>query len=187
MPDNLIVNEGQDGDIEGSIMDALNNLFSTNLMTARPSTDSLKLKKLVEAPLQDDPTAVAPYLTYAPAYQIGRMPDREDGWDIGGPQLWRTFFMAQCGTPRNTTRLGAYKAINELSRRVEREVVRHYDLSNVLANGVLYSPDRTEWIGAMRPDEMWVRTLRRVFGGDQEFYGTALMIWSYRFYRVKDF
>lgn len=181
-----------DGDIEGSILDALQAIFQQYMQTPTPDglvdpADPLKLKKLIEAPLQDDPTQVAPYLVYAPAYEIGRMPHPDMPWEIGGPQAWITFFKAICGTPRRNTRDLAYKAINELSRRVERVVMQHYDLANILAPGALYSPDKSEWVDAVRPGNNWVRTLRRVYGGDNEFYGTALMIWNYTFYRVKDF
>jgi hypothetical protein len=87
---------------------------------------------------------------------------------------------------QRTTRIDAYKIVNELSRRVERCVMRHYDLSNVMAPGILYSPDQSEFIDAMNPEKMWTRTLRRVYGGDGTFFGEALMIWSYTFRRPKD-
>lgn len=178
-----------DGDIETSILNALQTIFQSDLITTIPTSDSLRLNRLDLAPLQDDPTQVAPYLVYAPAYKIGRMPldVDDDGWEIDGPQSWITFMTAMAGTPKQTTKLAAYSYINELTRRVERSVVRHYDLSNILAPGMLYSGDRTEWIDSMRPDRMWVRTLRRAYGGDNEFYGAGLMIWGYRFKRVKDF
>lgn len=173
-------------------MDALKSIFQQHLQLTPPDglvdpADALKLKTLIEAPLQNDPTQVAPYLIYAPAYEIGRMPYPDGGWEIGGEQLWITFFKAICGTPRRNNRPLAYKAINELSRRVERTVMQHYDLSNVLAPGLLYSADKSEWVDAVKPGTNWVRTLRRVYGGGNTFYGTALMVWNYTFYRVKDY
>lgn len=185
----------QDGDIEGSIMDALKVIFSTELQTNLPATDKLRLNRLIEFPLQDDPTTVAPYLVYAPAYEIGRSVAQPDAGiygaiEIGAGPLWRTYFKAVCGTPQRSTRLDAYKAINELSRRVERAVMRHYDLSHVTGvsdvTGTLFSGDQSEFIDAMNPEKMWTRTLRRVYGGDSTFFGEALMLWSYNFRRPKD-
>ncbi len=177
-----------DGDIEGAIMDALKIVFSTEMQSALPNSDKLKLRKLIEFPLQDDPTQVAPYLVYAPAYEIGRSIVTGNGFEeIGAGPVWQTYFKAVCGTPQANTRILGYKQINELSRRVERAVMRHWDLSNVKAPGTLYSDDQSEYIDAMQPTRMWVRTLRRVYGGDGTFFGEALMIWSYRFRRPKDY
>ena len=83
-------------------------------------------------------------------------------------------------------RSAAYKLISELSRRVERCVMRHWDLSNVLAPGTLYSYDQSEFIDAQDLERMWARTSRRVYGGDGTFFGEALMLWSYDFRRPKD-
>lgn len=178
------------GDIETVIMAALKELFQTTLIDNQ--TDGLQVKKLIEMPLQDDPTRVAPYVVYGPSPQIGRMlidDASEGGAEIGStaPQLWETFFTAQCGTPRLGTRADGYSAINELSRRVERAVITHFNLAGVLKPGLLYSDDYSEWVDAMNPHEMWKRTIRRVYGGGNEYYGRALMIWSYKFYRATNY
>lgn len=172
-----------DGDIESAIIDALKQTLNTDLVTNIDQSDPLRLKRLDLAPLQDDPTQVAPYVVFSPSYQLGRRTVDQGGWEIGGMQLWRTFFMAMCGTPRKGTKDLAYKAINELSRRVEVSLYNHWDLSNILAPGRLNSPDKSEWIDAIRPEYSWVQTARRVYGGDQEFYGSALLVWNYTFRR----
>ena len=64
--------------------------------------------------------------------------------------------------------------------------MRHYDLSGINASGMLYSYDQSEFIDAMDPEKMWVRTTRRVYGGDGAFFGEALMLWCYTFRRPKD-
>lgn len=170
-------------DIEDAINAALLQLFGTELRDNIPN-DTLKLKRLTLAPLQDDPTKVAPYLVFAPAVEIGRQPMHGyGGWEIGGGQLWMTFYTCVVGTPRASSRGDAYAMINELSRRVEKTVIKHYDLSNVVAPGTLYSADQSEWVDAVDPEHMWARTVRKIRGGDTEFYGQAMMIWSYTFYR----
>lgn len=178
-----------DGDIEGAIMDALKTIFTNELITAYALTDRYRLHTLTEFPLQDDPTQVAPYVAYAVAYEIGRMPANISGaMEIGAGPLWRTYFKAVCGTPYASTKIQAYKDINELSRRIERSVMKHFDLSNVSSptSGLLFSGDGSEYVDAMNPLTMWVRTLRRAYGGDGTFYGEALMFWSYNFRRPRD-
>lgn len=171
-------------DIEGSILAALLQVFQNELQT--PVTDSLKLKYLGLNPFQNDPIANAPYLTFGPAYEIGRKPITKmemGGMSIGGPSLWSTAIKATVGTPQANDRATAYGLINELSHRVEETVMKHFDLSNILAAGTLYSPDRDEWIDAMNPQLMWKGTSRRIYGGDNQFYGQAIMVWAYTFSR----
>lgn len=175
-----------DGDIEGAIIDALNTVFTHEMIDGVPANDPLKLNRLIEIPLQDDPTRVAPYLVYGPAYELGRLITGETGFEIGAGPLWRTYFKAIVGTPQQNTRNAAYKAINELTRRAERAIFKHYDLSNVSAPGILFSEDGSEFIDAMNPERMYTRTLRRIYGGSGTFFGEGMLIWSYTFRRPKD-
>jgi len=176
-----------EGDVEGAIMQALAVLIPQQLQTSIPVSDKLRLKTAVEAPLQADPIASAPYIVWAPAYEIGRMPVDDvslGGFELGAPQLWRSYFKAVAGTPRQSTKIMAYRAINELSRRFERTIISNFELAGVLSPGRLGSADGSEWIDSMIPQKMWTRTLRRVYGGDGQFYGQALMIWNYNFRRI---
>lgn len=172
------------GDIEDAILQALLQVIGQELQAT--VTDTLKLKYLALAPFQNDPITNAPYLVFGPAYELGRKPitDKDmGGMSIGGPSLWRTYIKGVCGTPRAQDRETAYALINELSHRVEESVMKHYDLSGILAPGGLVSPSKNEYIDAMNPQLMWKGTTRRIYGGDTEFYGQAFMIWSYNFSR----
>lgn len=176
-----------EGDIEGMIMQALPVLITQHLQTNIPATDKLRVKIATEAPLQADPIASAPYVVWAPAYEIGRMPVDDKwlgGWEIGGPELWRSYFKAVCGTPRMPTKQLAYRAINEISRRLERCIIKNCELANIITSGPLRSADGSEWIDSMIPQRMWCRTLRRAYGGDGQFYGQSLSIWYYNFRRI---
>ncbi len=174
-------------DIETQILLALQQIYLTELQTN--ITDGLKLNTLIQLPLQADPTRAAPYLVYGPATELGRAPITDPemgGMEIGSGPLWCTFFKAVCGTPRMTVRGDAYDAINELSRRVETTTMGHYDLSNILAPGGLFSADGSEWISSMNPIKMWARTSRRIFGGSNQFYGQAMMFFAYNFRRTRN-
>lgn len=176
-----------EGDIEGAILTAYDTLIPQKLTTAYPTTDKLRIKTYTQAPLQADPIASAPYLVIAPAYEIGRMPVEDPylgGFELGAPELWRTYFKGVCGTPRMPTKIQAYQAINELSRRVERTIIQNLELANITNTGPLRSGDGSEWIDSMIPQRMWTRTVRRIYGGDGQFYGQALMIWNYNFRRL---
>jgi hypothetical protein len=175
-----------DGTIDSAIMDALNSIFTSELQVNVQAGDLLKLRKLTEFPLQDDPTKSAPYVVYAPVPDIGRQPVPSVEAEIGAGPLWVTYYKAVAGTPQRSTKATAYQAIDELSRRVERTIMRHYDLSNVLAPGTLYSADKSEFIDAQNPLYFYKGTYRRTFGGGNTFFGEALFIWTYRFRRPPD-
>lgn len=64
--------------------------------------------------------------------------------------------------------------------------MRHYDLHGILTSNALFSDDGSEFIDAQDPEKMWVRTVRRVYGGGNSFFGEALMLWHYTFRRPKD-
>lgn len=163
---------------------ALNQIFQQGLINQQ--SDDLTLKTLRLIPLNDDPIQAAPYVVYGPMRKIGRTPVKDPlmgGFEIGGPSLWLQPYQAVLGTPRAETREEADDAINELTRRVETLVMGHFDLADVLAPGLLKSPDGAEWIDAMDPEKMWLRSLPRTFGGDTEWYGQCLCLWYYTYHR----
>ncbi len=168
-------------------MAALKQIFTANLITAIPVSDRLRLKILKPHPLQADPTTSAPYLTYAPAYEIGRQKSDRDLVEIGGGVLWSTPFRATCGTPRDTTQDAAYADIEELAQRVENVILANYNLSGILVSGQdLKSDDGSANVQANSPDEVWLGTRTRIYGGESEWYGEALMHFAYNFYRNRN-
>lgn len=178
----------EDGSIDTSIMNALSTIFTEELQTNVQNGDLLKLRTLTEFPLQADPTKSAPYIAYGPVPDIGRQPltQGEDRAEIGAGPLWITYYKAVAGAPLRPTKFKAYQAIDELSRRIERTIMRHFDLSNVLAHGRLFSPDGSEFIDNQNPERFYKGTYRRTYGGSNTFYGEALFIWTYKFRRPPD-
>ncbi len=170
-------------DIEESIMSALGTIFANELTGL--SGDSLSLTTLKQAPLQDDPTQVAPYLVYSP--------DREKGFrimtteeckiygdsEIGGPLRCLRFFTATCGVPFYPTRAATYAAINNLTWRVYRVLIKYFDLAGVNSYGPLMSPDSTEVIEGANPYSMFEGARTTLEGGEQTWFGTGFVSWKY--------
>lgn len=162
------------------ILDALQALYTTELITN--VTDDLRLVTLKPAPLQDDPTRVAPFLVYAPAPELGRQPvtnPEQGGFGIGAHELWRVHFKGLCGTPQVGSREEAYAAIEELASRVEVATLKHYALNDVLAPGQLASADGSQWIDAANPAHTWTRSVPLIFGGGTQWFGRCVLVWNY--------
>ncbi len=170
-------------DIEESILTALQTIFTTELMGL--SGDSLSLNVLKEAPLQDDPTQVAPYLVYSPDRAKGfRIMTREEctlygDSEIGGPLRVLRFFTATCGVPFYSTRNATYAAINNLTWRVYRVLIKYFDLAGVNSYGPLMSPDQTEVIEGANPYHMFEGASTTLEGGEQTWFGTGHLAWKY--------
>lgn len=167
-----------DSNISVKIITALNQIFEAELKTAYPVSDKLRLRRLDYAPLQDDPTKVAPYLVHGPVIDLGEMPN-EDLTEVGGSTAWFLPWRATCGIPRQSNKLAAYSAIGTLASRVKHCVLKHHDLGNILASGPLISDDGLQVIDGSNPLTMWLGTRQRIYGGQNEFYGEALMYWTY--------
>jgi hypothetical protein len=171
--------------IEAQILTALKTIFAAELQAAFPLSDPLRIKLLKSAPLQADPTTVAPYLIYGPAFEIGRTRSKKDVVEIGGGILWDVPFRATCGTPKASNQDTAYSQIEELAQRVENTLLAHFDLFGVLApNQQLQSQDGSAFIDAMDPSTFWIGT--RIYGGDTEWYGESLMYFCYSYYRLRN-
>lgn len=172
-------------DIDEQILQALEQLFQENLQTNVPQSDPLYLKLLRVNPLQDDPTLVAPYLTYGPDFEKGATlikggeEAREYGdVEIGGPVRYLYHYTATCGTPIVTTREVCLAQIANLASRVTQVLIQHYDLSGILAPGTLLSADqsrRLEGSNLLLVDR--VRT--RLEGGEQTWFGKGVIEWHY--------
>lgn len=176
-----------EGDIETVIQAALALVLQDELITSVPASDKLRLKTLTALPLQKDPTTSAPYLAYGPAWEIGSTLSDADVVEIGGGLLYETSWKCVCGIPRQRTREAAYSSIANLINRVQRVVVRrHPSLSGILAPGRLTAADGTQYLDGQDPSSMWLGTRRRIYGGDTEFYGEALMFWRYRYYTTAE-
>lgn len=172
-------------DIEEQILAALDQLFLVNLQTNVPTSDPLYLRTLRVNPLQDDPTQVAPYLTYGPDFSVGTTPilvgehEREYGSiEIGGPVRFLYHYTATCGTPFVTTRETCLAQISNLSSRVVQLLMLHYDLSDILAPGTLLSADETRRIEGGNP-LLIDRVRNRLEGGEQTWFGEAIIEWHY--------
>lgn len=172
-------------DIEEQILAALEQVFQQELITNIPATDPLALKTLKISPLQDDPTLVAPYLTYGPDFEMGMVPivegrfEREYGSvQIGGPYMYVSYWSATVGTPFASTRAECLQQISNLTSRVSRVLMAYYDLSNVLAEGLLMSPDQSIRIEGANP-LLIDKTRKRLEGGEQTWFGQGLISWHY--------
>jgi hypothetical protein len=64
-----------------------------------------------------------------------------------------------------------------------------------LVRGHLCEPEAPAWcapqrarvsVGAVAPTKQWLGTRKRIYGGDTEFYGEAIMFWSYNYLQVPD-
>lgn len=167
-----------DSNIEYKIVLALQQIFKDELQTPYPLSDKLRLKRLDYAPLQDDPTKVAPYLVHGPAIDLGEQPNEEQS-EIGNSTAWYLPWRATCGIPRQAKKEDAYKMIGTLTSRVKHSVIRHHNLANILAAGPLVSDDGLQKVEGTNPLLMWLGTKRRIYGGQGEFYGEGLMYWIY--------
>lgn len=172
-------------DIDENILSALQQVFQVELMEYLTAQgDPLTLKTLKQSDLQDDPTLVAPYLTYRPDIDKGVMPPTPEqekmygGHEIGGPILFIHYYDAKFGTPLATDRASQRRAIGILSSRVQSVLIKFYDLAGVIADGALESPDQSKVIEGASP-YLIDRATTRIFGGETTFYGEGRIYWHY--------
>lgn len=171
-------------DIEETILVALGLVFKQELITKTAPGDILSLKTLKVAPLQDDPTLVAPYLVYAPDPDKGyRLMSHEEEHiygcaEIGGPIRFLRFYKALCGTPIVGTRESALGAINNLTTRIVGTLMQYFDLAGVVAVGPLMSADNSHLIeGANQRLVDGVTT--KLEGGEQTWFTKGTVCWHY--------
>lgn len=178
-------------DIDGVILSALAQVFAYELQQ-RVAGDSLALKTLKQADLQDDPTLTAPYLVFSDDPDEGQRPIREGGEmdrmyggvEIGGPVRFLHYFICKFGTPLATTREQCRSDVATLQARIEDTLEQYFDLSGVLAPGLLQSSDTTIRIEGANPlliDKM----TKRIYGGEQTFYGEGTISWHYPISRYR--
>ena len=167
-------------DIDGPILAALLYVFTLELQ----QTQSI-LKTLKQADLQDDPTLTAPYLVFRDDPQKGQtrilggeLAKQYGSVEIGGPVRYLHHFKAKYGTPLATTRNQARVDIATLEARVEDVLFKYFSLANTTQSGMLTSTDNTRRIEGANTfliDDME----KRIYGGEQTFYGEGTMCWHY--------
>lgn len=172
-------------DIEENILTALTQVFTTEMVTTVVPGDVLSLKTLQPAPLQLDPTLVAPYLVYGPCpdkghslVESGEQTKQYGDVEIGGPIKFVRYYTATCGTPIVTTRESCYAQINNLATRVVSTLIKYFDLAGVLMIGPMQSQDGSKIIEGANPlliDEV----LTSLEGGEQTWFGKGLITWHY--------
>lgn len=173
-----------DPDIEVNILTALGLVFKQEMITAVAPGDTLSLKTLKVAPLQDDPTLAAPYLVYAPDPDKGfRLMDHHEEViygcaEIGGPVRYLHFYQARVGVPIVGTREVALGTINNLITRVVGTLMMYFDLSGVIAVGPMMSADSSKLIeGANQRLVDMAKT--HLEGGEQTWFAYGLVGWHY--------
>ena len=167
-------------DIDGPILAALLYVFTLELQ----QTQNI-LKTLKQADLQDDPTLTAPYFVFRDDPEKGQTPimgsEMEEMYgcvEIGGPVRYLHHFKGKYGTPLATTRNQARTDIATLEARIEDVLFKYLSLSNTTQSGMLTSTDtsrRVEGANVFLIDDME----KRIYGGEQTFYGEGVMRWHY--------
>ncbi len=171
-------------DIEETILTALGLVFKQELVTNLQAGDILSLKTLKVAPLQDDPTLVAPYLVYAPDPDNGyRLMDASEEAiygcaEIGGPVRFLRFYRALCGTPIVGTREQALGAINNLTTRIVGTLMQYFDLAGVVAVGPLVSADKSHIIEGAN-SRLIDGVTTKLEGGEQTWFTKGTVMWHY--------
>lgn len=179
-----MTNFTQAPDIEENILTALGLVFKQELITNVAAADTLRLNRLQVAPLQDDPTLVAPYLVYGPDPEKGfRLTTREEEHEygcseIGGPVRFLRFYTALCGTPITGTREQALGAINNLMTRVVGSLMMYFDLAGVIAVGPLMSADESHIIEGAN-QRLIDRVTTTLEGGEQTWFTRGTVQWHY--------
>lgn len=173
-------------DLEEQILAALESIFIDALVSQVDPADPLRLNVLRVAPLQDDPTTTAPYLTYGQDEEKGivLMPKKMRQYygdiEIGGPTRYLYYYTATCGTPFQPTRETCLAQINNLANRVAAILLDHYDLSNVLPDrNQLTSADGVRRLEGANKYMMIDSINPALEGGENSWFGKAVLSWHY--------
>ena len=173
-------------DIDESILAALQVIFAYE-MQAQVAGDPLALQTLKQAPLQDDPTTVAPFVVYSPLLSedesIRLVTHKEmatyGSVEIGGPIVYLHLFEASFGTPQATTREQARSDGAILMSRIVQTLIKYADLSGVLAGGhLLQSADQSKVIEGNN-NRLVTKAGFVIYGGEQTFFTKGQVFWQY--------
>lgn len=174
-------------DIDEKILSAIGIIFQRELQTN--VSDALALKTLKQAPLQDDPTLVAPFVCYsneggtegqsmrlvAHGHETAEYGDIE----IGGPIRYLYCYSCSFGTPLATTREQVRADAATLMTRIVRALIKYSDLSGVLVEGQDMASDDY----GQRIEGQNIRLVTNagydLFGGETTFYGKGKVCWRY--------
>ena len=144
-------------------MDQLVTLYTAQMQTDIATNDINRLKLIRKAPLQDDPTKVAPFVVVGMDTDRGRVMDPIHPREIGGGIRWCNFFKIVGRTPVHRTRDTAYENIGIVNDRALRVVLKNWDLSGLTAdNGEIVTHSTPNLIG---------QNVFKIYGGDNEWYG----------------
>lgn len=174
-------------DIDEQILAALQLLFQVALIDSYPG-DRLQLTTLKQSPLQDDPTIVAPYVTYGPNNSEDaaiRLPTREEermygGVEIGGPMKYLHFYQVEFGTPQSLSREEVRQDGATLMSRIVQTLAAYNDLSGILGppGTMLTSSDSSKYIEGSN-NRLVTQAGYHEYGGEQTFYAKGMVLFQY--------
>lgn len=176
-------------DLDEKILDAIGQIFAINLQQQPViSGDPLALQTIKQAPLQDDPTLTAPYVTYnndqdSKGQSIRLISHKEEeriygSSEIGGPIRYLYCYGCQFGTPERQTREQARADGAALMNRIVKTLVSYANLSNVLSPGMLTSEDGSKYIEGQN-GRLVTGAGYSIFGGESTFFGKGKVYWVY--------
>ena len=152
-------------DILNTVLDFFVEAFTDELQTQVSADDPLRLQLAARAPLQDDPTVVAPFVIVGLDYERGRIPDPVHEPEIGSGPKWLSFFRVLGRVAPQDSKEAAYLAAASLnSRAIGALLRRHRDLESLRANDGEYVFD------CCYPD-LILKNVVRPFGGENEWFG----------------
>jgi hypothetical protein len=176
-------------DIDEKILDCLNQIFAIDLQQQPALTnDPLTLLTLKQAPLQDDPTLMAPYVVYnnnlddqGQCIRLVKHGDEENIYgsaEIGGPIRYLYCYGCLFGTPEKQTRDQARADGAALMNRIIKTLIANANLSNILSPGLLTSDDQSKFIEGQN-NRLVTGAGYSIFGGESTFYGRGKVYWQY--------
>jgi len=152
-------------DILNTVLDYLVETFTEDLRVNVPDNDPLQLQIAGRAPLQDDPTVVAPFVIVGLDYERGRIPDPLHEPEMGSGPKWLNFFRILGRVAPQDSKESAYLAAAQLNSRAIGMLLRHHrHLESLKAD------DGERIFDCCYPD-LILKNVVRPFGGENEWFG----------------
>jgi hypothetical protein len=152
-------------DILNGVLDYLVTAFTQEMRTTIATSDPLRLQLIGRAPLQDDPTDVAPFVLVGLDYERGRIPDPFHEPEIGSGPAWLNFFRILGRVVPQESKETAYTATAALNSRAIATILKHHrDLESLVAE------DGERVFDCCYPD-LITNNIVRPFGGENEWFG----------------
>jgi hypothetical protein len=152
-------------DIISTTLEYLVDVYTIEMQTN--VNDALKVVRVTIAPLQDDPTRVAPFIAIGPDNDRGRIIDPLHEREIGGGMKWMNFFKIAGRIPQQSNRQDAYEKIGELNSRSLAVLRKYWDLNGLTS-------DDGESIFGSTANLIGMNKVR-ILGGDTEWFGEFLI------------